>query len=87
MAGIDDIKGTLKIGEFHPAAHDAYAWLVSLDPLEIVKFEGAFASCAIENNRLAEVCGETLRRILNKEPVSDRYLLGLCWVMKNNLPG
>lgn len=42
----------------------------------------SFASCGIENNRLAEVCGETLRRVLAQEPVSDRYLLGLVWTIR-----
>ncbi len=43
---------------------------------------GSFASDAIEGNRLAEICGETLRRVIAGEPVSDRYLLGLCWTLR-----
>jgi hypothetical protein len=41
----------------------------------------AFASCAIEGNRLAEVCSETLNRLLNSQPVSDRYILGLAFTV------
>ena len=40
-----------------------------------------FASCAIAGNRLAEVCSETLRRLIDHEPVSDRYLMGLAWAI------
>lgn len=31
---------------------------------------------------IAEVCGETLRRIREGEPVSDRYVLGLAWTVR-----
>lgn len=41
----------------------------------------SFSSCAIEGNRFAEVCGETLRRVMQREPVSDRYVLGLAWAI------
>ena len=40
-------------------------------------------SLALEGNRLAEMCSETLRRLLAKEPVSDRYLLGLVWTIRD----
>lgn len=42
----------------------------------------SFSSCAIDGNRFAEVCGETLRRVMNHEPVSDRYILGLAWAIR-----
>ena len=42
----------------------------------------SFASCAIDGNRFAEVCGETLRRVMTGEPVSDRYILGLAWAVQ-----
>jgi hypothetical protein len=40
------------------------------------------ASCALSGNRLAEICHETLRRVMEGEAVSDRYLLGLAWYLK-----
>ena len=57
-------------------------WLASQDVATLVKWAEAFASVSIAGNRLAEVCSETLRRAMAGEPVSDRYLLGLCWVMR-----
>ena len=77
--------GQLNPGEAHPAAYDARRWLAEQDPAELLMWSEAFASCAIEGNRLAEVCGETLRRLLNGEPVSDRYLLGLAWNIRDGM--
>jgi len=37
----------------------------------------AFSSCAIENNRLGQVCAGTINRIMNHEPVGERYIMGL----------
>lgn len=70
-------RGTLKDGEPHPAAEMAAGYLKALPPDDIAMFQEALSSCAIEGNRFAEVCGETLRRFVSGEPVSDRYLLGL----------
>lgn len=76
------MKGTLELGETHPAAWQAQRWIASLHPLDLIKWQDAFASCSIENNRLAEICSETLNRLIKGESVSDRYLLGLVWVMR-----
>lgn len=43
----------------------------------------SLASTALSGNRSAEIMSETLRRLLNGEPVSDRYLLGLAWFLRN----
>lgn len=77
--------GTLRPDEHHPAADSAMAWLqeyLGRDPQRAFVLVESFASNAIEGNRLAEICGETLRRILDREPVSDRYLLGLVWTIR-----
>lgn len=71
-------RGTLKYTEPHPAFEYAREYLMTKDLLSYVE---AFASCAIEGNRLAEVCSETLHRLLNKQPVSDRYFMGLAWAI------
>jgi len=73
--------GTLKDGEFHPSAANALEYLMSLGDRLLV-YQEVYLSCAIEGNRHAEICGETLRRILHHEPVSDRYVLGLAWDIK-----
>lgn len=79
--------GTLNDGEPHPAAHGAKEWIVEYvrrnDPLETFRLLESFVSVGMSGDRLAECCGETLRRLINGEPVSDRYLLGLAWTMRN----
>lgn len=78
-----DESGTLEIGEFHPAAHYAYRYVknyINRHPTgtQVGYILEAFASTALSGNRLAEICHETLRRVIYGEPVSDRYLMGLC---------
>lgn len=75
----DDI-GTLRIGEKHPNAFTAMEYIKEfLSTSNPFIFQESLASSALSGNRTAEICSETLRRILNKEPVSDRYLMGLAW--------
>lgn len=75
--------GTLAIGEIHPCAHIAMHYIKQslIKNADLFSIREALASCAISGNRLAEVCNETLRRILDKEPVSDRYVMGLAWFL------
>lgn len=74
--------GTLDEGMIHPSAHIAMdflkEYLIKNSPFTLIE---SLASCAIEGNKIAEICGETLRRFLAKEPISDRYLMGLCWLL------
>lgn len=76
-------RGTLKECEPHPAAFDALSWIRRVPADELFIWRESFASNAIEGNRLAEVCGETLDRLMRGDPVSDRYVLGLAWAMKS----
>ena len=79
-------SGTLTLSEYHPAADTAFAWLkkrLARDPLDAHMLLESFASVGLSGNRLAEICGETLRRVLTGEPVSDRYVLGLCWTLRD----
>ena len=77
-------RGTLAPTEHHPSAPFAMEYIHKLKLAGRLNiYQEAFASCAIENNRLAEVCSETLRRVIDGEPVSDRYLLGLCWAIRD----
>ena len=75
-------RGTLAPAESHPAAYSALDWLANVPLAERMSWYESFHSTAIEGNRLAEVCAETLRRTMEGEPVSDRYLLGLVWTMQ-----
>jgi len=79
------MNGTLKEKEPHPSAQSAldYLSIVLGDPKKLFLIQESLASCAIENNRMAEICSETLDRLLNKQTVSDRYLLGLAWMIRD----
>lgn len=76
-------RGTLDVGEPHPAAESAIKYLQGLGIEKLITHLSAFSSCAIENNRMAEVCAETLHRFTTGKPVSDRYLLGVAWIIRN----
>ena len=74
----------LNSGEPHPAVEaveSARQYLLSIPFEQLCLFQEAFSSCAIEGNRLAEICSETINRILTGKPVSDRLLLGLVWAI------
>ncbi len=76
-------RGTIKPGEYHPSADDAMRYMKSLGAEELSMLLEAYSSCAIEGNRIAEICAETLHRLMTGQTVSDRYLLGLAWNVKN----
>lgn len=42
----------------------------------------ALASSALEGNRTAEICLSTYKRIQENKSISDRYVLGLAWFVK-----
>lgn len=68
--------------EPHPAAFSARDYIASLSDKQIMIYREAFASTAISGNRLAEICSGTIERLGTGQPVSDRYLLGLAWTIK-----
>lgn len=75
-------QGTLKDTEPHPSSEIARRYLISVlfkDEKRLWILRESLASCALAGNREAEVCGETLERLINKQPVSDRYFMGLAW--------
>jgi len=82
MSNEQETTGTLKLGETHPSAHDAYRYIKSLGT-KLFIYQESYCSCAISGNRAAEICAETLRRVMAGEPVSDRYVLGLAWSLKS----
>lgn len=80
-------RGSLAAAEPHPAASAAMAYLGRLSDQDLVSWQASFASCAIDDNRTAEICGETLQRILDGQTVGDRYVLGLAFtVMSGTKP-
>lgn len=76
-------RGDLNPTEPHPAAQNALDYMKTLGLQDLTMWQESFSSCAIEGNRLAEICGETLNRLLTGQPISDRYLLGLAWTIKS----
>lgn len=75
-------RGTLVGTEPHPAAYNALEYLRNVPVGEMARIQEAMASSAIEGNRMAEVCLSTIDRILTGQKLSDRYLLGLAWFIK-----
>ena len=79
----EEVRGTLEVGEPHPSAQGALDYVTHLGYFKLNTYLEAFSSCAIEGNRLGEICSETLDRVLKGESVSDRYILGLAWAIRN----
>jgi len=74
-------RGTLLINEPHPMAEYALEYLRKIGLQKLARYREVMAACALSGNRPAEVCGETLQRILDGKPISDRYVLGLAWMI------
>jgi len=80
-------EATLQENESHPSAYHAMEWYREwkLDKgIKYLQIREAIASTAISGNRIAEICNSTLDRLDKGVPVSDRYLLGLCWFLRDN---
>ena len=78
-----EYPGTLKLGEPHPAAFKAKDWISTIPSDKLFTYLESFASLALSGNRLAEICCETLNRLMAGKPVSDRYVLGLAWALRD----
>ena len=78
-------RGELNPTEPHPVAQSALEYVVNFaaDMKKASILMESFSSCAIEGNRLGEICSETLNRVIMNQPVSDRYILGLAWFIRN----
>ena len=68
----------------HPMAYDAMNYIQELGLTKLMRYKESFASAALTGNEISEILLETLRRIMEGEKVSDRYLLGLAWFIKNS---
>lgn len=75
------MKGELKPTEPHPAVMSALPYLNNLGLAKLMRYAEVFASAALSGNRWAEICSETLDRLLRGDNVSDRYTLGLAWTI------
>jgi hypothetical protein len=74
---------TLEVNEAHPSSENAKRYILSIPLDRLMAYLDAFSSTAIAGSRLGEICSGTLNRIIKAEPVSDRYLLGLAWAIRN----
>lgn len=79
----EETRGILAPTEPHPSSNIALEYISKIPPIRLSLHQEALASTALEGNRLGEICAETLRRLYNKEPVGDRYLLGLAWAIRD----
>ena len=68
--------------EPHPAAYLALKWLRSLGDERLFRIQQVIQANLVVGNKTSEVCAETMRRLMAGEPVSDRYLLGLAWMVR-----
>ena len=73
------MEATLEPGEVYPMSHNAMVYV--RENLDILTME-AIASTALSGDRTAELCNSTIERLFRGDPVSDRYLLGLAWMLK-----
>lgn len=84
----DQVQDNTTLGdkEPHPSARIAYVWFhesIVKDPMKYIQLKEAISSTALSGNRLAQICFGTMQRLEDGQPVSDRYLLGLCWFMRD----
>lgn len=80
-------EATLREGEYHPVAESALVWFQKWrteNLEEYMMMREAIASSALTGtgNRTAELLNSTLNRLDTGQPVSDRYLLALCWFVR-----
>lgn len=71
---------TLEPGEIHPSTYFAIDYIKKCqkgdDWIHIL-----YALSTLTNNRTASICLGTLQRLSDGLPVSDRYLMGLAWLL------
>lgn len=79
-------EATIQEGEYHPVADSAMHWLKTFmrdKPLEYLRIKEAIYSTALSGNRSSELCASTIDRLAAGQPVSDRYLLALAWLVRS----
>lgn len=79
---------TLKEKEYHPSADSAMEWFRNYQINHLkdwLMLKEAIFSTALSGNRLSEILSSTINRLENHQPVSDRYLLGLVWFIRDSL--
>jgi len=80
------MEHSLKENECHPSTDSALVWLKTFiieNPEHWIKLKEAIFSSSLAGNRTAEIVGSTINRLESKQLVSDRYLLGLVWFVRD----
>lgn len=78
-------EASLTEKEYHGAADSAMIFWKTLSLEDKAMWTESFASTALSGNRTSEICLSTIERLNKGEPISDRYLLGLCWIIKEGM--
>lgn len=76
------MNDTLEPKEPHPAISLALDYYKTLSLERLLEYKEHFASLALANNRTSQICLGTLNRLLTNDKVSDKYFLGLMWVIR-----
>lgn len=63
----------------HPALSSAIDYVAKRGMPDLLTFREACASTAIEGNELGAVLADTINRILNREPVGERFIFALAF--------
>lgn len=82
----DEPEYNIPATSHHPSADDAMSWLKNFmvtRPGQYMIIKESIYSTALSGNELANYCVGTIERLAAGEPVSDRYLLGLAWLVRN----
>ena len=82
----DDVKYSIKEGSYHHSADLAKEWLIHFTlehPLEYAEICESISSCALSGNEFANILYGTMMRWRESLGVSDRYLLGYAWAVRD----
>ena len=78
--------GTLAPGEVHPAIVSALEYLNDLPAERQITIYDFFENSAAGGSKFSAICAETMRRLIHREVVGDRYAIGLAWVIHTMVP-
>lgn len=87
---VDRPEYNIPVKSYHPSADHAMQWLKQFmvdNPKEYLIIKESIYSTALSGSELANYCVGTIERMAAGEPVSDRYLLGLAWLVREMANG
>lgn len=69
--------------EVHPAALSAAAYLQSLGQMKLLEYKQALSLFGGQGDAVGLKLSETMAKLIELSPVSDRDLLALAWVIRD----